>query len=198
MSFPVQAAKNELHGLTRWRAMRVVELAAEGPPDEVSGSLLLGLGSRESDLRNITGGGTFVDGQWVPDGRDRGCWQISSVWHSAWLAGVPGCKEGTWIEEWDESSGGALPAGRVPGLTRACRFVIGLLGTNAAVAERGGIPEEDWKAVAVAGYNCGIGGAVKAYKAGDVDRYTTGGNYSRDVLDRQRAFREALRELKWT
>ncbi len=46
---------------------------------------------------------------------------------------------------------------------------------------------------AIAAYNCGPGNVRKALKAGlDVDAYTTGKNYSKDVLSRGDRFRMGL------
>lgn len=52
------------------------------------------------------------------------------------------------------------------------------------------IPEEDRLRVALAAYNAGEGHAAKDYWAGVVDRHTTGQNYSKDVLAREKVFAE--------
>lgn len=51
---------------------------------------------------------------------------------------------------------------------------------------------EDRLQVGLAAYNCGAMNAVNSYVAGVVDRRTTGGDYSKDVLARERVFAELL------
>lgn len=52
------------------------------------------------------------------------------------------------------------------------------------------IPEEDRLRVALAAYNAGEHNAVKDYFAGVPDRSTTGHDYSKDVLAREKVFSE--------
>lgn len=197
MSLTTAQAKAQCQRFTRYRTERVLELAAKGDPDGIHGTLLLALGSRETNLSNIVGGGHFEDDQWVPTGEDRGVFQISAKYHAHFLSSVPGCLNGEYAEAFDVEHGGALPTGRVPGLTRAAEFVIQHLRDGIDTARTSGIPEKDCLRVSVAGYNAGFVNAVKGYKAGDVDKFSTGGDYSADVLSRQLRFRSALKDLHW-
>lgn len=190
---------NELMVFKRWRTERVLEIFAAGEPDRLHGTLALAIGSRESNLRNIVGGGFFDEYEaWHTTGVDRGCWQINEVYHAAWLKSVPGCISGEWAEAYTTQMGGAFPRGRVPGLTHACKKVRSILRYNVTYAASQGVPEADLVRVAVAGYNGGVGSAVRAYKDhGDPDRVTTGKDYSKDVLVRQRAIRKWLSQKGW-
>lgn len=189
----VTGLQYELKRLTRWRTERVGELAAEAE-DGISGDLVLAIGSRESSMRNIVGGGYFDSaGRFVVTGEDRGWLQINAVFHRAFLEGVPGCVSGSWRETLTS----ALPAGRVPGLTRSTRYAILLLRQNIVTVTAAGVPAADAVRVAVAAYNGGTSGALRGWREGNPDRYTTGGDYSRDVLDRRAKVRRARRELGW-
>ena len=58
-----------------------------------------------------------------------------------------------------------------------------------------GWPEDNLLRASVAAYNCGSGNALKSITEGGiqaVDRRTTGGNYSSDVLDRASSFENLL------
>ena len=46
--------------------------------------------------------------------------------------------------------------------------------------------------VAASGYNCGIGKAIQAAGQGDPDKFTTGGDYGRDVIARMTIFQDLL------
>ena len=50
---------------------------------------------------------------------------------------------------------------------------------------------------AVAAHNAGNGGALRGYQEGDVDKYTTGGDYSADVLVRAAQAEAWLMEKKF-
>lgn len=52
------------------------------------------------------------------------------------------------------------------------------------------VPAHDRMSVAAAAYNCGAPKAVANYLAGNVDRGTTGRDYSKDVFARERVFAE--------
>ena len=54
------------------------------------------------------------------------------------------------------------------------------------------IPVADRIRVALAAYNCGSKKAVPAYFSGMPDKFTTGHDYSKDVLTRERVFAELL------
>ena len=190
---------SELLRFKRWRVERVLSLAAEGGPDMIHGTLLLAMGSRETNLQNIVGGGYFDDaGRWHTTGVDRGLYQVNAGYHERWLRSVPGCLSGSYAEVYSTNDGGAFPEGRVPGLTASTKKAIAILRWNITYARKQGIPEFDLVRVAVAGWNSGVGTSIKAYKEkGDPDKYTTGGDYSRDVLERQRKIRAFIQRKGW-
>jgi hypothetical protein len=134
----------------------------------IGGGLILAMGCRETWLRNIVG----------DYGNGRGFMQIDHRWHAEWLDTVRGCRSG----EWQPIYSSALPAGRVPPLRPMTRYAIHLLHGNYAYAKQNDIPQGDLVPVIVAGFNCGVGYAVRGYREGNVDKYTAWGNYSRDVL----------------
>jgi hypothetical protein len=191
MSFTVEQARARLHALGRGRTEIVLEAAAEGEPDLIHGTLVLAIGLRESSIRNICG----------DHGHGRGWLQIDDRFHQSWLRSHPGCKDATWGPfVHSVKDGGALPAGRVPGMLAAEQYAILLLRGNAAFGVRSGVRKDHAKQFMVAGYNCGAGNALRAYRThgiGGVDRFTAGGDYSADVLANQRAVREALASLGW-
>lgn len=184
----------ELRTMGRWRVERVGQVAAEAE-DGISGDLILGLGSRETNMRPIVGGGYFENGRFIVTGEDRGWLQINERFHARFLETHRGALTGSWSLIFDS----ALPRGRVPGLTDSERYAISLLQSNIAYATRFGVPAGDAVRTAVAGYNSGIGPAVSAYlTTGNPDRFTTLGNYSADALDRRAKIRRARRALGWS
>lgn len=58
------------------------------------------------------------------------------------------------------------------------------------------VSAEDSIALPIASYNCGAGGALMGFKEGNIDKYTTGADYSEDVLRRAKIFKEMLDEIK--
>jgi hypothetical protein len=194
--------EGDLKRLGRWRVQRIYELAGAGEPDRIHGSLLVAIASRETNCRNIIGGGYFDElGDWQQTGVDRGLYQINEHYHANWLRSVPGCLSGEYAEAFPpakEGGEGALPPGRVPGLTTATKKAIATLKFNCTYAESQGVDDLDVLAVAVAGWNGGIGSTVKAYKThGDPDVVTTGKDYSKDVLARQKAIRRWVQRAGW-
>lgn len=153
-----------LKRLGRYRVMAAQEIAAEGAPDEFSGATVLSVGLRESVLQNINN----------PAETDHGCFQITELFHAEWLASQPGCKAGTWRVEAGHT---ALEDGYCPRYTPACVYALDLLKFNAAYA-KAKVPSADPLRFALAAYNAGIGGALRGHREGDVDKYTTGGDYS--------------------
>jgi hypothetical protein len=67
-----------------------------------------------------------------------------------------------------------------------------LLATYITWARQQGIPADDVEQVAVAAYNAGPANAKAGWRNGNVDRFTTGKNYSTDVLVRRKVFRSLL------
>lgn len=162
------------------RCAKVRRVVNDRPNDRIGTGLILAIGVRESDLRNIVGDG----------GHGRGFLQIDDRYHDEWLASVQGCRDG----EWKRSYESAAPAGRVPPLVPMARYAVHLLHGNLAYAKRNGVPKRKQVPFAVAAYNCGAGGALAGWREDDnPDKYTTGGNYAADVL-KMRA--EANRWLK--
>lgn len=170
----------------QYRVQRALEIAGEGAPDGVSGSLLLALGLRETGLRNVQGGAKQVDGRWVAlsagDWRlmDVGALQISRRYHADALKRMPAVKAGTW----GPVAPGHTPYeyGYVPRWTDALRFTIDELHENTAYAMEHGILGAAATRFAVAAHNAGAGGALAGHRAGDVDRWTAHGDYSEWVL----------------
>lgn len=196
----------ELKNFGRWRTERLLEIGDIGDPDLIHGTLLLAIGSRETNLRNIVGGGYFEeyeevqsDGstatkkRFVVTGIDRGVFQINAQFHPRWLDSVKGCDSGTYEEKYNS----ALPPGRVPGLTSGAKKARDILRYNITYARSKNVPEDSVVRVAIAAYNCGNYLAVRAYEEGDPDKYTSLGNYSKDVLERQRAIRRWIQNRGW-
>ncbi len=155
------------------RIERVTDLAHQGSPDAIGPALLLALGSRESGLRNIAG----------DFGHGRGWLQIDDRFHREFLSTHKGCDSGKWDARHDSS----LPSGRVPALTASTLYAIELLHDNMRVARNNGVPASKVLRFAIAAYNAGAGGALRGLRLGNVDRNTTGQDYSRDVLSRKAA-----------
>lgn len=195
VSYTTDNAVAELRRFTRWRTERLLEIGAAGEPDSIHGSLLLAIASRETNLRNIVGGGFFNnEGEWVETGVDRGLFQVNQQYHGQWLDSVKGCDSGKYEEIYDS----ALPQGRVPGLTVGAKKCRDLLRDRITYMKNNGVPESDRLRCAIAAYNGGSWGALKGYREqGDPDYYTTGKNYSKDTLVRQKAIRRAVSRLGW-
>jgi hypothetical protein len=112
---------------------------------------------------------------------DVGVFQISRTYHKFNLDQMPGVKTGTW---------GPVVAGRtageggfVPRYEESLRYTIeGLQEAAAFAIDKGVKSQADQVRFAVAAHNGGQGGALKGYREGDVDKYTTGKDYSAWVL----------------
>lgn len=163
----------EIRGLGEYRTRRCVEIATEGENDGISGALLLAIMSRETNMRNINS----------PDDSDRGVGQINAYWHKAFLSSVPGCEaNGSWSPTYGKT---AYDSGYCPRFTDTVRYMIQLLRDAQEFAADKGVPASDRVRFSVAAYNTGAGSALRGYREGDVDKYTTGKNYSADVLARR-------------
>lgn len=136
--------------------------AAAARSPHIDYALIRAIASRETNIRNIVG----------DNGHGRGLLQIDDRSHRAWLQKVGA---GT----------GCPPVGK------AATYAIALLEANIAQAKAAGVPFGQRLRVAVAGYNCGMGNALAAWRGGDVDARTAGGDYSADVLARARTIRNA-------
>lgn len=125
-------------------------------------ALLLGVGSRETNLKNIIGDG----------GHGRGMFQIDDRSHGPYLRRVA----------------------KIIGTDRIAedaKYATALLETNVRQAIAAGVPIGHRFAVAISGYNAGMGRAIADWKEHhNSDRNTTGGDYSADVRDRARTIRK--------
>lgn len=161
----------ELERLGASRIAIVSELAGEGEPDGIGAALLLAIGSRESNMRNIVGDG----------GHGRGWLQIDDRFHHRFLASHRGCDSGSFTPRHPS----AAPKGRVPSITASTMYAIELLRDNMRVGRNNGVPEGKIVRFALAAYNAGPGNALDGVRQGNVDAHTTGRNYSKDVLARK-------------
>jgi len=172
----------QLRALGHRRLDMVSDLAHEGESDGIGTALLLALGSRETNMRNIAGDG----------GHGRGWLQIDDRFHHDFLTTHRGCDSGSFTPTHDS----AAPNGRCPTLTAGTIYAIGLLRANMRFARSKGVPEAKVLRFAVAAYNAGAGGALAGFHEGDVDRRTTGRDYAKDVLERKAAIAKLLERMK--
>lgn len=157
-----------LTGLGNYRVKRTQEVAALNSLD---GAVILCLGMRETGLRNITN----------PAGTDRGCFQISDLYHHEFLSRIPGCLTGSWVPEQHRV---AAERGYVPRFEDGLQEAIRILHEGLAYAHDLKVGTSQVLAFGLASYNAGLGGAERGWKAGDVDRFTTGKDYSAWILER--------------
>lgn len=173
-----------LANLGNYRVKRAQEVANSGFPDGISGSLLLALGLRETNLRNLEGGIKLVNGEWVkqddPTKMDVGWTQINRGFHAASLKLMPGVKSDTWTPTVENKT--ANDAGFVPRFEEALTFTINMMHESQAYAADHGVPNDELARFGVAAHNGGMGGALKGWREGNVDKYTTMGDYSGWVL----------------
>ena len=150
-------------------------------PGIFGGPILLAIGSRESGLKNIVGDG----------GHGRGVFQMDDRWQADWLGRVRGALSGSW----NAVSKSALRSGYVPLFVPSLRRARRILVDNYTYLIENGIPAHLAKKAAVSAYNCGPGNVKKAWDNGkDLDYYTTGGNYAKDVFERRDVVRDWLKE----
>lgn len=167
---PTQVGKR-LANLGNYRVIQAQVVAAEGPSDGISGALLLSLGLRESQLQNINNAAET----------DHGCFQISELYHLPWLQSQVGCREGQWVAD---AAHRADETGFCPRYTPALSYALDMVQKMSVYGRKryGLLTAEDAVRFGVAAYNAGLGGAVKGLGAGDVDKFTTGGDYSSWVM----------------
>lgn len=190
MAYTTAQAKRRLEVLGHARTTVVRSEAARPPADNIPGALILAVGLRETGIQNITGDG----------GHGRGWLQIDDRFHGPFLAAHAGCRSGSWDFTFSRREGGARPAGRCPGMLAAQRYATGLILASEAFAVSHGVPHVHAGRFAIAAFNCGAGNALRAFEAGgiaNIDRFTTGQDYSADVLANVKAVRAALRQLHW-
>jgi len=171
----------QVKALGNRRLDMVSDLAHEGESDGIGAALLLALGSRETNMRNIAGDG----------GHGRGWLQIDDRFHREFLATHRGCDSGSFTPTHDS----AAANGRVPTLTAGTIYAIGLLRANMRFARSNGVPEAKVLRFAVAAYNAGAAGALAGLEEGDVDGRTTGRDYSKDVFARKAAIARILERM---
>jgi hypothetical protein len=171
--------KRTLEAFGEHRIEIVAELAHEGRPDGIGTALLLALGSRETNFRNIAG----------DSGHGRGWLQIDDRFHTGWLRSHAGCESGKWKAKFAS----ALPPGRVPTLTGGTLRAIEILRQNIAFAAAHGVPASQRVRFAVAAYNGGPGNALAGFRKGKLDEFTTGHDYSKDVFQRKEAITRFLK-----
>jgi hypothetical protein len=169
-----------LRRLGQFRVQTADEVGA-AEADGISGALLLSLGLRESGLRNVNNQANT----------DHGCFQISEVYHGPWLRSQPGCPVGYWRPVAGHT---AIEDGYCPRYTPALLYALDILHDGIAFAKAKAVPEQDRIPFAIASYNAGAGGALSGYRAGDCDKYTTGGDYSVWVLRHRSLVQRFLRE----
>jgi hypothetical protein len=187
---------DRLKAIGKGRVQKAQIVAREGSPDLISGALLIAVSLRETGGRNVLGD--------YPKGsrdrrraRARGAFQIHDAYHIEWLRTVRGCFAAAWIAEatrinWIPVPGtnAAMP-GFCPTWIDGCRYTAQILNDYVDQAEDIATPEAQL-AVALAAFNCGFDAALQGHMAFDVDRATTGGDYSADVLLRASEVREWL------
>jgi hypothetical protein len=146
-------------------------------------SLICAIGSRESnwgqgsDMRPKGPSGT---GDWAPRNPQK--------WGYAMPPDGLGWGRGLMQVDYAESSFGKTGAWMDP--TANILFGSNELATNIKHYTANPIPGVDPQRAAVAAYNCGQGNVASAIKDGyDVDQYTTGHDYSTDVLQRAAWFK---------
>jgi hypothetical protein len=156
MNITAPQLESELEAFGHHRIEIVAELAHDGPPDGIGPALMLAMGSRETDLRNIVG----------DHGHGRGWLQIDDRFHPGFLSSHRGCDSGSFTAKFASA--------------------LQLLRDNMQFAREHGVPKAQVLRFAVAAYNAGAGGALAGFKAGNVDRNTAAPShdYSADVLAR--------------
>ena len=159
------------------RRRQVIRRVLAGLETHVPHGLALAIGSRETNLANIVGDA----------GHGRGVFQQDDRFQRAFLARTPGCASGSYRATFAD----ALGPGRVPTLAAGCRRMARIVDSNVALAVHFGIPRRPQLRFAVAAYNGGAGNALKGWhEFRDVDRFTTGHDYSEDVFARWSVIRE--------
>lgn len=185
--------------LVRFGARRYFELEEAIAPmrfKDFGVNIMVAIGSREAACMQL-----------LNEARtDKGMFQITMRYHAATLVTLPGCPAATfgdplgWERSWKPEPGKtAADDGYVPTLRDGVRFSYRLL---KGAYEYGRDVKEITSAgklirFTLAAYNAGIGGASRGYREGNVDKYTTGGDYSKNVLERWHAVSDLTKKLGW-
>jgi hypothetical protein len=176
-----------LKRLGNYRVKRVGEVLEElKKPTRITQAIQLALGLRETGLLNIEGGAIYDSRlkKWVkqpnPMLRDVGPFQISRHWHLTALRKMPGVKEGSWGPVVNGKTAG--DAGFCPRWEESCDFAAETLVGNENYADDLAVAKTQQVQFAIAAWNAGRGGAKEGWRAGNLDKYTTMGDYSEWVL----------------
>lgn len=179
--FSQQQVDAAIQHFGRYRTRRCQELANEGPPDGISGAHLIAMGLRETGLKNVRGG-VIRDstGMWIkqPDYRqqDVGWVQISQKYHEEALSRMVGVAEGTWSPVLSGKTAASPKC--CPRFTDSLRYTLDEMHESQQFADDFSVPDNMLAQFAVAAHNAGAGGALSGYRKGNMDLYTTGGDYS--------------------
>lgn len=164
LTFQTSYAKNDSSLMRQLQELRKYEQIVKkvAAKYEIPASVIAGIGSRESHwgmALTPPGPGGTGDG-----GHGRGIMQVDDRWHVDFI------QSGKWADATENIIYGCAVLKNSMNL-----FVKRLNWKMSKSLLRGGI----------AGYNCGPSRALKAYENGyDFDYYTTGRDYSRNVLER--------------
>jgi hypothetical protein len=191
-----------LADLGNYRVKRAQQAALLGPSDGISGALLLAIGLKETHLKNIEGGAKKdATGKWVPEDdptrMDVGWLQISRRFHPLNLAAMAGVRAGTWTPTVAGKT--ANDGGFCPLFEDSLQFTLSELRDAQDYGRAHGVKDADLVAFAIASHNAGLGGALKGYREGDVDKYTALGDYSSWILStRTQVNRWLANHPNWT
>jgi len=124
-------------------------------------ALLLAIGSRETNCRDVVG----------DFGHGRGVFQIDDRFHHDWLA----------------EHGAAFP-GELPPIADAAELAATMLADAIAIVREHELAGDAVTKFAASAYNAGLGGALAGLRRGDSDLETTGRDYGADVVARMHSF----------
>lgn len=182
---PAQVAA-ALKRLGRYRVGRAHEIAAQHN-DGIGGHHFLALGMREAGPFthwNIEGGARWNGSAWVkewdPTKMDVGAFQISRKYHGAQLERMPGVAVATWKPV--VAGRTANDGGYAPRWAEQLAFTDRELRSNRAYGIAAGVATADLVHFALTAHNAGKGGALQGYRDGDLDRYSTYGDYGATCL----------------
>jgi hypothetical protein len=132
----------------------------------LSAGLLLAIASRETNMTDEVG----------DEGHGRGLFQIDDRSHADFLA--------------REGAGGP---GATPPIPAAADYAASMLASSLAGGKSSGVAANMLVKFACSAYNAGMGNAWSGYHDhGDSDRFTTGGDYGQDVIERLAAIAAEL------
>lgn len=163
----------DLKALGNWRVERTQIVGGR------LGVYELALAVRETHAHNIDGGAIWdkTSSKWVFAPLDSGVFQISREHNSAALKTmVPCVKSGTWSPYiYDHTP---AEAGYCPRFEEALQFTTHNMNDAVAMAVDHGVPADGSRTrFGLAAHNGGQGGALSGFREGDIDKYTTYGDY---------------------